>query len=715
MSLGGTLQDELEETDPISHVNDRPHGVIRVLHIDDDAHHLILTKRFLEELDPCIHVESIASPEEALNKASSFDCVVSDYVMPRINGIELAQRLKEISTIPFILYTGQGSEEVAERAFAAGVDDYIRKEFDSSHYQVLVKRINMAAEKHQAAQARKVYEEQLRSLHLHAAELSKVESLDEVFRITYEAMDKTLGFEVIDVIKIEDGALSDVFVKGFGREPFTLSMNGAGVTVRAARTGNSQYVPDVTQDPDYVPGRTGIMMSEFAVPIMVEGEALAVLNVESDQIDTFTKEDQELLETLAFHMSSAFTRIRKHSDRRKYEGRLETLHKHATALVTAEDINEVAKATMNAISRVLGFRQGSFAVVEDDQLMFIYIEGLETWEPFNLMLNGLGITVRAVRTGKTQLVPDIREDEDFILGPWGRRYGSLSELDVPVKIHGESVGVINIESERLDAFTLQDQQLVEILAMHEGSAVTRLKQLDTLENLVEEKTQEILDAERMVTVGRIATMVGHDLRGPMQTISSAVYLMEKASTKSDELLQMIKDAVKRSTEMLEELRKRTRDTPLSLVRFDLVELLNSTVKGIKIPDSVMLDLRAGEGLRAVLLDPLKIRRVMDNLVGNALDAMPGGGVLTLEAGLEEDGVVIKISDTGVGIPEVEMSSLFKPFHTTKREGSGLGLAYCKRAVEVHGGTLTVITEVGVGTTFTVTIPIEADARALCQS
>jgi len=706
--LAGTLHDELKEADPTPHVNDKPHGVIRVLHVDDDTHHLILTKRFLEELDPRIHVESIASPEEALNKASSFDCVVSDYVMPRINGIELAQRLKEISTIPFILYTGQGSEEVAERAFAAGVDDYIRKEFDSSHYQVLVKRINMAAEKYQAARVRKVYEEQLRSLHLHAAELNKVESLDEVFRITYEAMDKTLGFEVIDVIKIDDGTLSDVFVKGFGREPFTLSMNGAGVTVRAARTGESQYVSDVTQDPDYVPGRSGGMMSEFAVPIMVEGEAVAVLNVESDQIDTFTKEDRELLETLAFHMSSAFTRIRKHSDRRKYEGRLEALHKHATALVTAENIIEVAKATINAISRVLGFRQGSFAIVEDDQLKFIYVEGIETWEPFNLSLNGLGITVRAVRTGKTQLVSDIREDEDFILGPGGRAYGSLSELDVPIIIQGEFVGVINIESERLDAFTLQDQQLVETLAMHVGSALSRLKQLATLERLVKEKTQEVLDAERMVAAGRIASMVGHDLRGPMQTISSAAYLMERAPAKSDELLQIIKDAVQRSTEMLKELRSQTRDTPLSIVCFDLVELLNVTVKAIQIPESVKLDLRAEDGLEAVFLDPLKIRRVLDNLVGNALDAMPDGGVLMLEAGMAEDDVSIKISDTGVGIPEEEMSSLFKPFHTTKREGSGLGLVYCKRAVEVHGGTLTVESEVGVGTTFTVTIPKQDD-------
>ncbi len=141
MGLASTLHDELQEAIPIPYVDERPHGVIRVLHVDDDTNQLIFTKRFLEELDPFIQVESVASPEEALIKASSFDCVVSDFVMPGMNGIELANRVRETSTIPFILYTGQGNEEVAERAFAAGVDDYIRKEFDHSHYQVLAKRI----------------------------------------------------------------------------------------------------------------------------------------------------------------------------------------------------------------------------------------------------------------------------------------------------------------------------------------------------------------------------------------------------------------------------------------------------------------------------------------------------------------------------------------------------------------------------------------------
>jgi len=97
--------------------------------------------------------------------------------------------------------------------------------------------------------------------------------------------------------------------------------------------------------------------------------------------------------------------------------------------------------------------------------------------------------------------------------------------------------------------------------------------------------------------------------------------------------------------------------------------------------------------------------VLDNLVGNAVEAMPEGGTLTVTAEKEEDVIVISVSDTGVGIPDEELVNLFKPFQTTKKGGLGLGLAYCKRAIEDHGGKITVESKVGEGTTFTVGLPL----------
>lgn len=125
---------------------------IKILHVDDDIFQLNFTKQFLEELDDDYIVESVSTPEEAiqLTHNNNYDIVISDYNMANITGIQLAQKMKEKNNSPFILYTGHNGDEVADSAFKAGIDDYIKKEFDHSHYQVLSKRIRHAVEKHRA-------------------------------------------------------------------------------------------------------------------------------------------------------------------------------------------------------------------------------------------------------------------------------------------------------------------------------------------------------------------------------------------------------------------------------------------------------------------------------------------------------------------------------------------------------------------------------------
>jgi CheY-like chemotaxis protein len=128
---------------------DRP---LRILHVDDEKNQLDFTKLFLEQFEKDVKVDSVTDPEEALKlqEKEDYDCIVSDYKMLKMNGIELAQKVRENSDVPIILYTGQGSEEVAELAFSAGVDDYLRKETEPTHYQILAKRIKHTVEKHRA-------------------------------------------------------------------------------------------------------------------------------------------------------------------------------------------------------------------------------------------------------------------------------------------------------------------------------------------------------------------------------------------------------------------------------------------------------------------------------------------------------------------------------------------------------------------------------------
>ncbi len=229
-----------------------------------------------------------------------------------------------------------------------------------------------------------------------------------------------------------------------------------------------------------------------------------------------------------------------------------------------------------------------------------------------------------------------------------------------------------------------------------------------VQDITEQKRmeEELIDTSKMLAAGSIASMLGHDLRGPLQTIKNSLYLMEKTPETADKSREIISNAVDHALEMLEELRSSTRDTPLQLIETNLGNLFSQVIEDVSVPPQVTLVVDVGEGLERTLLDPAKMRRVLGNLIRNAVEAMPEGGELAVSGEIEGGDVVISVRDTGKGIPVEEMPDLFKPFVTTKSKGMGLGLPYCKRAVEAHGGSISVESEVGVGSMFMVRLPLD---------
>ena len=188
-------------------------STIRVLHVDDDPSQLQIAKLILERTDPNLHVETAEDPLEALRRITHehVDCIVTDYRMPDLNGIQLATKIRQHTDTPIILYTGQGSEELAEEAFAIGVDDYIRKEPDPSHYQILAKRIRTAVDKHRAESHLQKSEENYRNVVDHANQ-GIIVIQDGILRfvnpriteMTEYTPEETLGKPFIDYLHPED-------------------------------------------------------------------------------------------------------------------------------------------------------------------------------------------------------------------------------------------------------------------------------------------------------------------------------------------------------------------------------------------------------------------------------------------------------------------------------------------------------------------------------
>ncbi len=252
---------------------------------------------------------------------------------------------------------------------------------------------------------------------------------------------------------------------------------------------------------------------------------------------------------------------------------------------------------------------------------------------------------------------------------------------------------------------------------------------DYLEEMVQEKTKaledaqgKLLDAQRLAAIGEAAAMVGHDLRNPLQVITYALSFADQrlTATMDDdfrETLETIKEQVKYMNKIVSDLQDYARPLKPKLVETHLPELIAETLDTLTIPHTVTVTLHIDEAAKALTLmtDAFMIKRVFINLITNAVQAMPKGGQLTISLTTTDDQAVIRIQDTGVGIPEEQKAKLFQPLFTTKAKGQGLGLTVCKRLIEANEGQITFTSTLGVGSTFSVTLPLTPSAMVERQA
>jgi nitrogen-specific signal transduction histidine kinase len=225
--------------------------------------------------------------------------------------------------------------------------------------------------------------------------------------------------------------------------------------------------------------------------------------------------------------------------------------------------------------------------------------------------------------------------------------------------------------------------------------------------------RQLQEKERFAAIGETAGMVGHDIRNPLQAMISDVYLM------TSELNEMpecgTKEGIRESLESLEtnimyvnkivgDLQDYTRPLQPHKVQVKVTDKVSNALKNVRIPQDIRLHVNAQQGL-VIETDADYLRRALTNLINNAIQAMPTGGDLTIEAKAQDSKVMFSVQDTGVGISEDVKPNLFKPLFTTKSKGQGLGLAVVKRLVEALGGTIAFVSEQGKGTEFIIELPI----------
>lgn len=232
-----------------------------------------------------------------------------------------------------------------------------------------------------------------------------------------------------------------------------------------------------------------------------------------------------------------------------------------------------------------------------------------------------------------------------------------------------------------------------------------------LENIVEERTNQLRVSERLAAIGQTAGMVGHDIRNPLQAITGDLYLIEQEiqanprciSSEIGESIAAINENIAYINKIVSDLQDYTRTLKPTLSQVNIKDVINSALAGRRIPPNIAIKLPETD--LKLETDPTFLRRIITNLITNAIQSMPNGGNLTIDAYSEHSKIYISMKDTGTGISEEAKANLFKPLFTTKAKGQGLGLAVVKRLVETLNGNIAFESEMGKGTKFTIELPI----------
>ncbi len=391
------------------------------------------------------------------------------------------------------------------------------------------------------------------------------------------------------------------------------------------------------------------------------------------------------------------------SGRNTLESRLAALHSHAVELNTAKTLQDIYECTIKAMVETFKYERVDLLRVQGGKLVQVAKYG-GIPAGVELPLDGKGVTIRAVKEKRTILVNDIKQSQDYVFvvnpetgQPYYEYVLSKAELASPIIIDGEAVGILNIESTEKDSFTELDRQQLEILANHVATAIDRIANLEEAQRLSREQNRKLMEGFR-----RVSSMARHDLRGPLSNISMAAHILRQ-NPDDVNMFSIIDSNVKHADNILDDWKALTLRGEITRLRINVRALVEEVLRSMIIPDNVETDVDVPDDL-VYLLDMRGMSRVLTNLFMNSMDAMPQGGKLGIRAYDDDGGLVIEVSDTGVGVPDEYREKMFTPFFTTKDTGVGLGLAYVKDNVEAHGGTVRYTTTPGEGTTFTIRIP-----------
>lgn len=293
------------------------------------------------------------------------------------------------------------------------------------------------------------------------------------------------------------------------------------------------------------------------------------------------------------------------------------------------------------------------------------------------------------------------------------------ELSFPFSLEGKSIGTahVGLETSETDQLLLENQRriflwtgLMVLIGLFAMGILYRTQNRHVAK--IHAMRERLYQAERLSSLGKLGAGVAHEIRNPLNAISMAAQRLQPggAKEKLERISHIIQDETKRLNKIVEDF--------LSLSRSNLMEFKAQSITGLLDRVFFLLSEEAGpRGIRVekqwqdpsprVLMDVGKMEQALLNIIRNAMESISGKGCITIFCDIREKNLVsIRIKDTGEGIPVGEEERIFDPFHTSKENGVGLGLAIAHEIILAHGGEIRVESEVAKGSTFEILLPLQ---------
>ena len=473
----------------------------------------------------------------------------------------------------------------------------------------------------------------------------------------------------------------------------------------------------MTQDRRYVVARRGVR-SELAVPLEVNGEIRGVINVDSDRKDTFTAEDQELLQELAVQASKVIQNTWLYEQLRLKVRLFESLSSVSRTINSTLNLDEALRAITREACVLMSARMCSLMMLDESREWLELRASYGAGEAY-IKKPGLGVEESllgvVVRRKKPMQVANVQASTRYQNVELARREGLISLLSVPLLFAGHVIGTLNVYTGKPYNFSNEEILILSALAELSAIAIEKARLYERIVDVEEQLRQN----EKLSALGLLAAEVAHEIRNPLTVMKLLYHSLDLKFPAGDPRAKdarIIDAKIEHLNKIVEQILAFARTTEPQLAPVNLNELVDELgllVRHKLANQNIQLIRDLQPDLPAVMGDAQQLEQMFLNLILNAAEAMPDGGTLTVRshavrlprANAQPTHVTVEFRDTGKGMSaELQRRTFTAVLATTKVKGSGLGLAIVGRIIETHRGNIRIKSRIGRGTTIYIILP-----------